>query len=59
MPGSISVILRQPMGVAAVIAPWNSPVILTIRSLAPALAAGCTTVIKIPAQFAQTASVMA
>ncbi|MEH7871392.1 aldehyde dehydrogenase family protein [Rhizobium laguerreae] len=58
-PGSISVILRQPMGVAAVIAPWNSPVILTIRSLAPALAAGCTTVIKLPGQVAQTASVMA
>jgi betaine-aldehyde dehydrogenase len=58
-PGSISLILRQPMGVAAVIAPWNSPVILTIRSLAPALAAGCTTVIKLPGQVAQTASVMA
>lgn len=58
-PGSISLILRQPMGVAAVIAPWNSPVILTIRSLAPALAAGCTTVIKLPGQVAQTASIMA
>ncbi|WP_204251219.1 aldehyde dehydrogenase family protein [Elioraea rosea] len=58
-PGSISMILRQPMGVAAVIAPWNSPVVLTIRSLAPALAAGCTTVIKLPGQVAQTASVMA
>ncbi|MBW8726585.1 MAG: aldehyde dehydrogenase family protein [Inquilinus limosus] len=58
-PGSISLILRQPMGVAAVIAPWNSPVILTIRSLAPALAAGCTTVVKLPGQVAQTASVMA
>ena len=58
-PGSISMVLRQPMGVAAVIAPWNSPVVLTIRSLAPALAAGCTAVIKLPAQVAQTASVMA
>lgn len=58
-PGRISMILRQPIGVAAVIAPWNSPVVLTIRSLAPALAAGCTVVIKLPAQVAQTASVMA
>ena len=58
-PGRLSMILRQPMGVAAVIAPWNSPVVLTIRSLAPALAAGCTTVIKLPAQVAQTASMMA
>lgn len=58
-PGRVSIVLRQPMGVAAVIAPWNSPVVLTIRSLAPALAAGCTTVIKLPGQVAQTASVMA
>lgn len=58
-PGSISLIMRQPMGVAGIIAPWNSPAILTIRSLAPALAAGCTTVIKLPGQVAQTASVMA
>ncbi|MEG1681624.1 MAG: aldehyde dehydrogenase family protein, partial [Stenotrophomonas sp.] len=58
-PGRLSMILRQPMGVAAVIAPWNSPVVLTIRSLAPALAAGCTTVIKLPSQVAQTASTMA
>jgi acyl-CoA reductase-like NAD-dependent aldehyde dehydrogenase len=58
-PGRISIVLRQPMGVAAVIAPWNSPVVLTIRSLAPALAAGCTAVIKLPGQVAQTASVMA
>lgn len=35
-PGSISIILRQPMGVAGVIAPWNSPVVLSLRSLAPA-----------------------
>lgn len=58
-PGRVSIVLRQPMGVAAVIAPWNSPVVLTIRSLAPALAAGCTAVIKLPGQVAQTASVMA
>jgi len=34
------------MGVAAIIVPWNAPMILLIRSLAPALAAGCTTVVK-------------
>jgi betaine-aldehyde dehydrogenase len=58
-PGSLSVVLKQPMGVAAVIAPWNSPVVLMIRSLAPALAAGCTTVIKMPGQTAQTNSLVA
>lgn len=52
-PGSFSMVLAEPMGVAGVIAPWNSPIILMIRSLAPALAAGCTTVIKMPAQTAQ------
>ena len=59
VPGSISMVLRQAMGVAGVIAPWNSPVVLTLRSLAPALAAGCTTVIKMPAQSAQVGSLMA
>lgn len=57
-PGKISMILRQPVGVAGVIAPWNSPVVLVIRSLAPALAAGCTAVIKLPGQVAQIAHLM-
>lgn len=52
--GSFSIVLREPMGVAGVIAPWNSPVVLMIRSLAPALAAGTTAVIKLPGQTAQT-----
>jgi betaine-aldehyde dehydrogenase len=58
-PGSVSMILRQPIGVAGVIAPWNSPVVLAIRSLAPALSAGCTAVVKLPGQTALTASLMA
>ncbi|UOD32239.1 aldehyde dehydrogenase family protein [Massilia violaceinigra] len=52
--GSISLVLREAIGVAGIIAPWNSPVVLMIRSLAPALAAGCTAVIKMPGQTAQT-----
>jgi betaine-aldehyde dehydrogenase len=52
-PGHISMVLREPLGVAGVITPWNSPVVLTIRSLAPALAAGCTAVVKLPEQTAQ------
>ncbi len=58
-PGSVSIVLRQAMGVAGVIVPWNSPIVLMIRSLAPALAAGCTTVIKMPAQSAQVAALVA
>ena len=53
-PGRYTQVLREPMGVAGIIAPWNSPVVLFIRSLAPALAAGCTAVGKLPGQTAQT-----
>ena len=38
--------LREPLGVVGIIVPWNSPVLLTMYSLAPALAAGNTAVIK-------------
>jgi acyl-CoA reductase-like NAD-dependent aldehyde dehydrogenase len=38
--------LREPLGVVGVIIPWNSPVLLTTYTLAPALAAGNTLVIK-------------
>lgn len=45
-PGALSLMTREPAGVAAIIVPWNAPVTLLVRSLGPALAAGCTTVIK-------------
>jgi acyl-CoA reductase-like NAD-dependent aldehyde dehydrogenase len=38
--------------VAGIIVPWNSPVVLVVRSLAPALAAGCTGAVKMPGQTA-------
>src|SRR5580698_5293800 len=53
-PGHFSFVTRSAIGVAAIIAPFNSPLVLTIRSLAPALAAGVTTVIKLPGNTAQT-----
>lgn len=37
---------KEPVGVVAAIVPWNSPLILTAMKLAPALAAGCTIVLK-------------
>lgn len=43
--------LLEPLGVTAHIVPWNSPLAMTVRSLAPALAAGCTAVVK-PAEEA-------
>ena len=51
-PGLHASSLREPAGVAGIIVPWNSPVVLAVRSLAPALAAGCTAVVKMPAQTA-------
>ncbi|PVX72781.1 aldehyde dehydrogenase (NAD+) [Paraburkholderia unamae] len=41
---------REPLGVTAIITPWNSPLMLLTWKLAPALAAGCTVVIK-PSEF--------
>jgi len=40
------VVLRQPVGVSAAITPWNFPAAMMSRKLAPALAAGCTSIIK-------------
>jgi betaine-aldehyde dehydrogenase len=51
--GRMSLLLREAVGVAGICVPWNSPVALLIRSLAPALAAGCTVVVKMPGQTAQ------
>lgn len=57
-PGSMSMVLREPIGVSGHIIPWNSPAVLFIRSLAPALAAGTTAVVKMPAQSALVATLM-
>ncbi|KAB2848356.1 MAG: aldehyde dehydrogenase, partial [Hyphomicrobiaceae bacterium] len=43
-------ILREPVGVCGFIMPWNSPLMLTAWKLAPALAAGCTVVLK-PSEY--------
>ncbi|WP_316156946.1 aldehyde dehydrogenase [Cupriavidus sp. BIC8F] len=41
---------REPLGVVAAITPWNSPLMLLAWKIAPALAAGCTVVVK-PSEF--------
>ena len=51
-PGCFSMLLKEPAGVAGIIVPWNAPIVLLIRALAPALAAGCTAVVKPAAQTA-------
>ena len=44
------IVLKQPIGVCAAITPWNFPLAMITRKVAPALAAGCTVVIK-PAEL--------
>lgn len=47
-PNKRLLVMKQPVGVAAIITPWNFPSAMITRKIAPALAAGCTVVIKPP-----------
>ena len=49
-PDHFTYTLKEPIGVCGLIIPWNSPLLLVAYKLAPALAAGCTVVIK-PSEF--------
>lgn len=44
------VVSKEPVGVCGIITPWNFPIAMITRKIAPALAAGCTVVIK-PSEF--------
>ena len=57
-PGQWYSTYGEPAGVVGVIVPWNSPVVLLIRSLAPALAAGNTAAVKMPGQTALVANLV-
>ncbi|MBN2908013.1 NAD-dependent succinate-semialdehyde dehydrogenase [Polycladomyces sp. WAk] len=48
-------VLRQPVGVVAAITPWNFPAAMITRKIAPALAAGCTVIVKPAEQTPLTA----
>ena len=45
-PAKRLLVLRRPCGVAAAITPWNFPIAMVTRKMGPALAAGCTQVVK-------------
>jgi succinate-semialdehyde dehydrogenase/glutarate-semialdehyde dehydrogenase len=45
-PGQHAITIKQPIGVVAAITPWNFPIAMVTRKVAPALAAGCTVVLK-------------
>ena len=46
VPGRKLLVMKEPIGVAAAITPWNFPLAMITRKCAPALAAGCTVVVK-------------
>ncbi|SFT10310.1 aldehyde dehydrogenase family protein [Sphingobacterium wenxiniae] len=50
---TVSLIVHEPIGVVAQIIPWNFPILMAVWKLAPALAAGCTVVLK-PAESTPT-----
>jgi succinate-semialdehyde dehydrogenase / glutarate-semialdehyde dehydrogenase len=53
------VTIKQPVGVCAAITPWNFPMAMITRKAGPALAAGCTIVLKPPSQTPLTALALA
>ena len=53
------VVIKQPIGVCAAITPWNFPLAMITRKVAPALAAGCTVVVKPAEQTPLTALALA
>src|SRR5208337_3177417 len=56
---ALSFTLREPVGVAAQIIPWNYPLLMAAWKLAPALAAGCTCILKPAEQTPLTAMELA
>jgi succinate-semialdehyde dehydrogenase/glutarate-semialdehyde dehydrogenase len=44
--GKRNLVIKSPVGVVGAIAPWNFPLVLAVRKVAPALAAGCPVVLK-------------
>ena len=58
-PDKRLVVIPQPVGVCAAITPWNFPLAMITRKVAPALAAGCTVVVKPAEQTPLTALALA
>jgi len=54
-PEAMSLVIKEPVGVAALITPWNYPILMASQKVAPALAAGCTVILKPAEQTPLTA----
>lgn len=57
--GTRTIVTHRPVGVAALVTPWNFPAAMATRKIAPALAAGCTVVLKPAAETPLTALAVA
>jgi gamma-glutamyl-gamma-aminobutyraldehyde dehydrogenase len=53
--GAVSMVVREPIGVVGAVLPWNFPILMLAWKMAPALAAGCSLVIKPALQTSLTA----
>lgn len=56
-PHSSSIVIREPVGVCALICPWNYPLLQASWKIAPALAAGCTIILK-PSEITPLTTIM-
>ncbi len=54
-PDAMSLIVKEPVGVCGLIVPWNYPMMMAAQKVAPALAAGCTVILKPAEQTPLTA----
>jgi acyl-CoA reductase-like NAD-dependent aldehyde dehydrogenase len=54
-PDAMSLVVKEPVGVAGLITPWNYPILMASQKVAPALAAGCTALLKPAEQTPLTA----
>lgn len=54
-PDAMSLIVKEPVGVCGLIVPWNYPMMMAAQKMAPALAAGCTVILKPAEQTPLTA----
>jgi betaine-aldehyde dehydrogenase len=54
-PDAMSLVVKEPVGVAAAITPWNYPMMMAVQKVAPAIAAGCTVILKPAEQTPLTA----
>ena len=57
--GQRLIVLKQPVGVVVAITPWNFPLAMITRKVGPALAAGCTVIVKPPSETPLTALALA